>query len=660
MQAYPQAPPATALDSAFASLTLAGASSSSTTARADSHPTATHRQPRTPTAVSVTPWMHLLRRTDQDRARPPIDLLDEEVAAFVASVRPTKGEQRLRLAALTCLTKVVATLWPTATVELFGSMATGLYLPHGDFDLVISDPSLVTCPTELLLHTLRNALLASHLASTVRLVSHAKVPLVKLVTAPSFGSFAIDVSFNADKGPKGARESLRLLQELETRREGDKMRAKALVFVLKAFLDAHGLNEVRYGGLGGLGIFCLAVSFIQLDPRPPGETSPGRDLLSFLYHYGWTFNYRDDCIVTAGGGRLVRKTEFGFGEQQGHEERLAVQHPVDLARDLTSGTFEIGAVRDALRTAYLSLSSSLTPSSTDALDPAQSLLGRAGLTLKPEVLARREANRALLGPGPDGLEARARAWDPRIEGVKAAWARERGGGGAGAGAQRGGRAAFGAQALPPGDVYAQARRVQAGLAPPYSGGGNGAAASSAATAGLSRFGRAQYAAPGDGVVPQAASEAAYQYHYGGIPAVSSSSSSASGHSSSTTGPLSNGATAAAAAAPVPHYPASVVGRDYFGNVQPSASPRSPPSSHASPTTSFPTRTAAAPAPAPAPAPSWFAYYADYAAWAHEMSTSPAPHRPAPVPPLAPTPEAQRRNPLIPRRGKARKLQYTAL
>ncbi|KPV74032.1 uncharacterized protein RHOBADRAFT_16378 [Rhodotorula graminis WP1] len=217
-------------------------------------PPAPHRPGQSPAAHRpVRP--HRLPLSNLADPAPTSRRLDEEVAAFVASVRPTKGEQRLRLAALTCLTKVVATLWPTAAVELFGSMATGLYLPHGVRPL-------------LLLRTLRNALLASHLASTGRLVSHAKVPLVKLVTAPSFGSFAIDVSFNADKGPKGARESLRLLQELETRREGDKMRAKALVFVLKAFLDAQGLNEVRYGGLGGLGIFCLAVSFIQVRRAP--------------------------------------------------------------------------------------------------------------------------------------------------------------------------------------------------------------------------------------------------------------------------------------------------------------------------------------------------------------------------------------------------------
>jgi len=51
--------------------------------------------------------------------------------AFVTTVRPTKGEQRLRLNALDCFAKIIERLWPSAKIELFGSMATGLYLPHG-------------------------------------------------------------------------------------------------------------------------------------------------------------------------------------------------------------------------------------------------------------------------------------------------------------------------------------------------------------------------------------------------------------------------------------------------------------------------------------------------------------------------------------------------
>jgi len=51
------------LDAALASLTLSS----------NSPPVAT-RHARTPTPVSVTPWMNLLRRTEQDRSRAPIDL----------------------------------------------------------------------------------------------------------------------------------------------------------------------------------------------------------------------------------------------------------------------------------------------------------------------------------------------------------------------------------------------------------------------------------------------------------------------------------------------------------------------------------------------------------------------------------------------------------
>jgi len=387
--------------------------------------------------------------------------------------------------------------------------------------------------------------------------------------------------------------------------------------------------------------------------------------------------------VTAGGGRIALKSEFGFGETQGHEERLSIQHPVDLgaslslsfslrfllesgtdkmlglaARDLTSGSFEIGAIVDAFRASYLALSSSLSPPpSVDgapappALDPTQSLLGRAGITLEPAMLAQRERNEGLLGAGLGGLKERARTWEPQIEYVKAAWARQRGGGGA-----RGGYAGAAAVVRPPVYVHAHA---QAGFAPSSSPSSSASAASAAASPGLSRFGRAQHAAQGSSSPVGAVTPTAYQYqyHYGSISAAASSSAAAGQAPSGSA--LSNGV----ASATTPHVPPSTLPQNYFGDAQASSSARSPPSlSHVPPTSSFPT--GAAPAASPAPSPSWLAYAKDLADWNYEVSTSPGPHRPVPVPPLPPTAESVRRNPLIPppqrRGGKPRKLQYTAL
>lgn len=210
--------------------------------------------------------------------------LDEELDAFVTWTRPTNAEHQLRLLAFRCFQTLVKAVWPSATCELFGSMATGLYLPDGcalpvdmlssvrltrsacsDFDVVIFDSRLMATPSVSLLRTLRDALLRAGFAqpSDVRLVENAKVPLVKFRSTRKFGSFDFDVSFNSPKGPMGARESLRLLEELERKEAGNRQRARMMILLLKVLLAHAGLNEVRYGGLGGLSIFCMGVSFVQ-------------------------------------------------------------------------------------------------------------------------------------------------------------------------------------------------------------------------------------------------------------------------------------------------------------------------------------------------------------------------------------------------------------
>lgn len=135
-----------------------------------------------------------------------------------------------------------------------------------DFDVVITDARLPTVPSVTPLRTLRSAILQSGFAHPheIRLVDNAKVPLVKFRSTATFGSFDFDVSFNSPKGPLGARESLRLLEEVERKEVGNKGRARMMILLLKVLLAQAGLNEVRFGGLGGLSIFCLGVSFVQV------------------------------------------------------------------------------------------------------------------------------------------------------------------------------------------------------------------------------------------------------------------------------------------------------------------------------------------------------------------------------------------------------------
>lgn len=102
-------------------------------ARRDSRPVdgalgaARGRQTRSSRPVAPDPPSSPLAPAD-GFARPS---LNEEIDAFLEWVRPTEEERKLRHDVFILFKRVVGTVFPRAKVELFGSMATGLYLPDG-------------------------------------------------------------------------------------------------------------------------------------------------------------------------------------------------------------------------------------------------------------------------------------------------------------------------------------------------------------------------------------------------------------------------------------------------------------------------------------------------------------------------------------------------
>ena len=62
-----------------------------------------------------------------------------EIVEFCRFLEPTEAETESRSAATERVTGVIQAIWPEAVVQVFGSFATGLYLPTSDMDLVVTD-----------------------------------------------------------------------------------------------------------------------------------------------------------------------------------------------------------------------------------------------------------------------------------------------------------------------------------------------------------------------------------------------------------------------------------------------------------------------------------------------------------------------------------------
>ncbi|ORY46759.1 Nucleotidyltransferase [Rhizoclosmatium globosum] len=95
---------------------------------------------------------------------------------------------------------VVAKLWPHATVQVFGSFSTKLYLPTSDVDIVI-----------ILLFELSVALRDHKYVSKIEVIAKARVPIIKYVDALT--TFPVDISINMDSGPQAAQIVTHFLQE---------------------------------------------------------------------------------------------------------------------------------------------------------------------------------------------------------------------------------------------------------------------------------------------------------------------------------------------------------------------------------------------------------------------------------------------------------------
>ncbi len=60
-----------------------------------------------------------------------------ELVALYAYLTPTSEEHAARQRTVQRTAQVVQSIWPSSTVSVFGSFATGLYLPTSDIDLVV-------------------------------------------------------------------------------------------------------------------------------------------------------------------------------------------------------------------------------------------------------------------------------------------------------------------------------------------------------------------------------------------------------------------------------------------------------------------------------------------------------------------------------------------
>ncbi|GAB4823273.1 hypothetical protein N2152v2_010319 [Parachlorella kessleri] len=336
--------------------------------------------------LSRVPWLRSLKGI-----RSPLLRLHQEIAEFCRYLAPSEEESEQRQAALERVSGAVQSIWPSAEVKVFGSFATGLYLPTSDVDAVVVDSGCADVPAGL--KALAQSLLRKKLAKNVQVIAKAKVPIIKFEEAESGYNF--DVSFDVANGPEAAENVRDLMDSLPPMRP--------LVMVLKVFLQQRDLNEVYSGGLGSYALLVMVAAFLQLHPSrqpssqggqrfsgagggsggrqqaaAPLETNLGVLLVDFFRLYGRSLNNDQVGVSCRRGGSFFNKRNKGFWQAE-RPWLLAVEDPNDPDNDLGRNSYNISRVRSAFDWAYNQLTA---PSA-----PSESLLQRI-MRLDPVLFAR--------------------------------------------------------------------------------------------------------------------------------------------------------------------------------------------------------------------------------------------------------------------------------
>ncbi|KAG0672215.1 hypothetical protein C6P45_003690 [Maudiozyma exigua] len=290
------------------------------------------------------PW--LLNRdhsTQTDMAK----WLTLEINDFISYISPSKDEIESRNHTIKKLRMTVRRLWPDATLHVFGSYATDLYLPGSDIDCVVTSKA-ANKDHRSYLYELARYLKSKSIGTQIEVIAKARVPIIKFVDISS--GLHIDVSFERLNGIEIAKVIRNWIDDTPGLRE--------LVLVIKQFLKSRRLNEVHTGGLGGLSVVCLVYSFLYLHPRLRTEDIEPCDnlgvlLIDFFELYGKNFSYENVALSFQDDTpKYMRKSHWRALPPSRNSMTLAIQDPLDISNNISRSSYNVSGIKKAFSGAF--------------------------------------------------------------------------------------------------------------------------------------------------------------------------------------------------------------------------------------------------------------------------------------------------------------------
>lgn len=273
--------------------------------------------------------------------------LTSEINDFISYISPSKDEIESRNHTIKKLRIAVRKLWPDATLHVFGSYATDLYLPGSDIDCVVTSKS-ANKDHRSYLYELARYLKSKQIGTQIEVIAKARVPIIKFVDISS--GLHIDVSFERLNGIEIAKVIRNWIDDTPGLRE--------LVLVIKQFLKSRRINEVHTGGLGGLSVVCLVYSFLYLHPKLRTQDIDPREnlgvlLIDFFELYGKNFSYENVALSFQDDiPKYMPKSHWRALPPSRSSMTLAIQDPLDISNNISRSSYNVSGIKKAFSGAF--------------------------------------------------------------------------------------------------------------------------------------------------------------------------------------------------------------------------------------------------------------------------------------------------------------------
>ncbi|KAJ1494308.1 hypothetical protein T484DRAFT_2560553 [Baffinella frigidus] len=264
--------------------------------------------------------------------------LHMEILDFVSFIKPTKAEVKRRETLVDFMRQVCADLWPESELHVFGSYATGMFLPSSDVDMAAigCNESPVTA-----LNRLARVLRNDGNFDKIQVIAKAKVPIIKWDDRES--GIALNICINQKDGIANTQWVLAKKAEIDP--------LEPILLVLKQFLYNRDLHETFTGGWGSYLLTMTIISHLQHHPgqgpdHTKAETNLGALLIDYLHLYGLRFNMERIGISVRDGGSFFQKRSQGWADAT-RPFLLSVEDPKNPASDLARNSFNVRNVQRA-------------------------------------------------------------------------------------------------------------------------------------------------------------------------------------------------------------------------------------------------------------------------------------------------------------------------